>query len=308
MFVGIITGGNSKERPMTLKAAQDVQSILREAGIQTEIFELDNGRSLQEILSARIDLAFIIDSTFPLEPENVGLTVRFALIEAGIPYLGPSEQSFQLARDKSACRTLFLKNGIRIPKGFTISTAKPQTDLAGLSFPLILKPNTGASSIGIEVADNWQDFQTAFLRLRMLVDSIVVEEFLHGTEITVPVITRGNMLVALAPAEIEMTNSRFYDYETKVVTWSNNVYFPARLNEAETDEVRDIAIRCAKLIDTSACARVDMIISDGRPFVLEINSEPLLSRDDFVARCANASGIVYRELILSLLKHSTMPS
>lgn len=296
--LAILVGGTTQEQPGTMRAGRHIQEAI---GLlwNCSIFELDEIDSIQSVIKAGANSAIIVDSIFAHSDITLSLKLRHSLAEAGVTIIGASSEAFSIARDKFKSKQLFSEAGVASPRTFYFGDLA-QIRKHELVFPLIAKPNFGASSIGVNVLDQASDIEN-LQKTNPQIEDWLIEEFVPGREFTVAVVATPNEVIVLPPAEIEMTDSRFYDYRTKNETLSNNLYLPARLTKCQAKELEGVARSVISHFPPMALSRIDIILCDNRWHVIEINSEPLLSNDDFVARCARAYGWSYEKLLTTLL-------
>lgn len=267
--------------------------------LKSTVLELDDHTSITRVIASGADTALVIDSTFGNGDKSLPIELRELLNDAGVKLIGASKDAFILARDKLQSKKRFSQSGVNTPK--TLHYGKlSELPFEQFNFPVIAKPNFGASSINVHLVDDSSSLG-ALCMAHKDADDWLVEEFISGREFTVAVLTTAKETRVLPPAEIEMTDSVFYDFKTKNETLSNNLFLPARLSSDQVAELNTVVKTALLKFPLMAVCRFDVMLRQGIWYVLEVNSEPLLSNDDFVARCARVDGLSYEGLLQIIL-------
>jgi D-alanine-D-alanine ligase len=239
----------------------------------------------------------------------------------GTPYTGSNYLTLGLCLDKVHAKHILISNGLPTPAfKFFEERIDNLTDLGSLRFPLIVKPSREDGSIGIK-HDSVVDTKEQLIRkvnevLLNYNQPVVVEEFIAGREINVGILGRGEELIILPSSEIIFNlpkgHRNFLPYEAK---WEEDTHYytgtvpqcPAQIDEDMKVLLNELAKKAYKLFGLRDYGRVDFrISSDGRPFILEVNPNPDISKDAGLARMAKAHGFSYEDLIHSILLSSNM--
>jgi len=265
-------------------------------GLEAELISIDQVLRLPD--PREPVLVVLIDSM----PENgdwqIALEARMYLDELGIPVVGSSVHTLSVARDKIKTREVMELHQVPIPLGGLVSERGicPQ-------FPTVVKPRFGSASIGVqllEYGDHWTPHDDSDRS-----GGWVWESYVGNAELTVSVVRSGRDLVALPAIEIGLEGvSPIYDFNTKVVNESNTLHQPPRIAADLVRSAEDLAVRACIAVEVDFVARVDVRVdSDSRDlFVIDINAEPTMHSDDFVARSASAAGLSLHSLYLSWLR------
>jgi len=211
---------------------------------------------------------------------------------AGIAYTGAGVLASALGMDKTMFRKIMIAEGIAVPECFEI-TAK-------IKFPVVVKPSSQGSSVGVSIVRTKKDLAPALKKALKFGPQVMIEKYLSGLEVTCGVLGNENPM-ALPVVEIVPQNE-FFDYEAKYNEGKCREIVPARISEKLTKQVQNLAIRVYKAIDCRGFGRVDMIISEGKPYVLEINTIPGLTPMSLFPKAAAAAGLSYPQLLDRLIE------
>jgi D-alanine-D-alanine ligase len=296
--VGVLFGGRSAERDVSIMSGSGVLAALQSRGIDAHAFDPAE-RSLAELAAEKFDRVFIaLHGRFGEDGSLQG-----ALEQLGIPYTGSGVMSSAVGMDKITTKMIWLMHGLPTPKYATLDDS---TDLAGVAFelglPLIVKPPLEGSTIGITKVSAAQELLAAY-RLAAKFDEVVLaEEFVSGREFTVAVLGRGKSARALPIVEIVAPQGN-YDYQNKYFSDDTRYFCPADLDGATAAEMARIAVEAYRTLGCEGWGRVDVLLraSDNRPFLLEVNTSPGMTGHSLVPMAARAVGISYEDLCVEIL-------
>lgn len=296
--VGILMGGSSAEREISLKSGRAVARALEEAGHDTVRLDLGLAQDpADQLRRAGIDVAFLaLHGRFGEDGCVQGL-----LELLGIPYTGSGVLESALSMDKLKSKELFRLHNVPTPPYYVFS-ANPQRDVilethGSFGFPAMVKPRREGSSIGISRATDENSLVTAIQTASEHDSDVLIERFIRGQEITVGLLN-GRVLGALEVAPV----SGLYDYAAKYTPGMAEYHVPARLTAALYKNVLFLAERAADALGVSGAARVDMIVTEGQnEYVLEVNSLPGMTPTSLLPKIAEAAGYGFVELCESIL-------
>jgi D-alanine-D-alanine ligase len=302
--VGVLFGGRSAERDVSIMSGTGVLKALQGVGIDAHGFD-PGQRSLAELASEKFDRVFIALHGRYGEDGSI----QGALEQLGIAYTGSGVMASAVAMDKITTKKIWLMHGLPTPKYATIDPAS--VDLAKvaleLGLPLIVKPPLEGSTIGITKVTKAEELQAA-VELATGFDKVVLaEEFVTGRELTVTVLGQGASARALPIVEIVAPQGN-YDYQNKYFTDDTQYFCPAVLDEAATAEISRIAVEAYNAIGCEGWARLDVLLreSDKRPFLLEANTSPGMTGHSLVPMSARAVGISYEDLCVEILRSARL--
>jgi len=295
-IIGVLMGGLSKEREVSLRSGSAVLDALLLRGY--DAVPIDVGPDIAEVLKKKeIEVAFLaLHGRFGEDGCIQGL-----LEIQGIPYTGSSVLASALAMDKHLTKDIARQEGLPTPDSLFFDAHHEVLDafLAKfcLSFPLIVKPSREGSTIGITKAENARDLKNAILEAAKLDTRVLVEKFVKGREVTVPILNQE----ALPVLEV-VPKSGFYDYASKYTAGATTYICPAQLPVEQAQQVQDYSKRIYRRIGCEGAARADFIISeDGTPNFLEINTLPGMTATSLVPKSAAAAGISFEDLVEKIL-------
>lgn len=301
-------GGWSSERLISLRSGSAVIGGLKEAGCDPVPLDLKDSTTVrEEIERARLDVAFIaLHGHFG---EDGGIQALLDNLE--ICYTGSSAEASRRAMDKFQFRKIMTEAQIRMPAGINLrsESGKWKTESGDVfnfhyplstihyPFPWVVKPSIEGSSIGVSIVDSEQELSKAVENAALYSPSVMIEEYIKGTEITVGILQEQS----LPPVEI-IPKNRFYDYESKY-GGGTEYLIPARISDSQNSEAGKIGLAVHQWIGCRNFSRVDMILGkDGELYILEVNTIPGLTDKSLLPKAAAAAGISFRELCVKILE------
>ncbi len=299
--VGVLLGGLSSERDVSIRTGQAVLEALRQRGHDAVPVYVD--RDLDVALrDQHIDVAFI--ALHGRWGED-GSCVQACSRCSGIPYTGSGVLASALAMDKAKAKELFRLHNLPTPAYYTLigSDVDALEDRHGdFGMPCVVKPVREGSSVGVTICREAGELLPAVTQALAFDDEVLVERFITGREVSVAVL--GNR--ALGAVEIA-PRAGFYDYANKYTRGATDYFVPPRLSPERYRGVLAQALRAHLALGCSGATRVDMIVSDsGNEFVLEVNTVPGLTPTSLLPKIADAAGISFPELCVALLAGASL--
>lgn len=292
--IGVLMGGVSEERDISLMTGNDVLSALLESGYNA--VGIDAGPDVAcKLAEAGVDAVFIaLHGRYGEDG-----CVQGALEVMGIPYTGSGVLASALAMDKAAAKKVFQSNGISTP---AFSVVAPGWKLRGLKLPLIVKPAQQGSAIGVKVVRKRKELKGAIKSAAGFGSSAMVEEYIDGRELTVSILDDCVLpIIEILPKE------GFYDFRNKYTKGATDFVVPARLKKSVERRVVKEAVAAYNALGCRGAARVDLMLdTDETPYVLEVNTIPGLTELSLFPRAARAAGLGYRELIKRMLNGAAL--
>ncbi len=292
MKILVVCGGDSSEKEVSLKTGEAISNTLRANFDSVECFVCNDKRHcVRSIIEEKPDKVFI--ALHGSWGENGEL--QAALDMLGIPYTGSNFEASALAMNKFATKSIIKNLGIPSAKGVLIKNIE---DVEKLNcYPICLKPNKEGSSVGVEFADNKKQAKEKAKYLLERFSELIAEEKLVGKEMTATVM--GNEVFPI----IEIRPKKgFYDYKNKYTKGSTEYIVPAPLDERVEDLCRAVVKKTYDAIGCSGCARVDFILKNNVPYVLEVNTMPGMTQTSLVPKSAKAAGISFEELVKRMVE------
>lgn len=294
MNILVLYGGQSAEREVSLMSGREMAGALRESGHEVRL--LDFGReALETLLRDAPDVVFIALHGRLGEDG----TVQGLMELLGFPYVGSGVMASAIAIDKRMTKRVLAKEGVPVPRElFAVRSENldaaqlAKTAGAQLGWPLIVKPNREGSTIGLTLAHNPKEAQDGIAKALLHDAEILVEQYLAGMEVTVAVVGEGDTSWVLGTIEI-IPRAELYDYESKYTAGGSQHIIPARLAPHVQRQVEELALLAYRTIGCRDYARVDLIVCDNQPFVLEVNTLPGMTSTSLVPDAARAAGISF---------------
>ncbi|MFW6055545.1 MAG: D-alanine--D-alanine ligase family protein [Thermodesulfobacteriota bacterium] len=295
MRILLIAGGWSNEREVSLSGAKAIDQALQALGHSVCFF--DPALSFAQLPGTAKDFDFAFINLHG-SPGEDGL-IQAVLDQAGLPYQGSGPRESLLALNKAASKSLFEKASIATP-AWEFLPVRPQADWRpSLAFPFVLKPNSGGSSLNIHLIDSQAELDREMAPAFSRGDEILLEERIQGLEITCGVL-RDEPLppILIQPAD----DSAFFDYFSKYTPGAARETCPAPISRELTKTIQDLALAVHKLLGLSGYSRTDFILANDRPFVLEVNTLPGMTRTSLIPQEAAAHGYSFQDLIRILIE------
>ena len=296
--VGVLYGGKSAEREVSIMSGTGVHQALRSAGVDAHLF--DTGvRSLAELAEERFDRVFIaLHGRYGEDG-----TMQGALELLKVPYTGSGPLASALAMDKTMTKRIWMNEGLPTPR---FEVLDRQSDLlavaAKLGLPLIVKPPHEGSTIGVTKVEDGDAMRAAYELAAEYDEQVLAEAFVQGRELTVAILGSGAQARALPVVEIVAPEGN-YDYEHKYFTDDTRYLCPAPLPEDVTRRVQEISEAAYCALGCEGWGRVDVMLdADNQPYLLEVNTSPGMTGHSLVPMAAAASGMSYEALCVEILR------
>jgi D-alanine-D-alanine ligase len=310
--VAVLKGGRSLERQVSLKSGARVEESLRRLG--HEVTELDvDGELVNRLAADRPDVAFVV--LHGRDGEDG--TVQELLEVLGIPYTGSRVSACIRASDKVLAKHAMRDAGIPTPdffafsetafKGLGAAQALPAIS-SRLSFPLVIKPASQGSALGIKFARSASDVPTALVAAFSYDRKVLLERYVAGRELAISILEDSGRPWALPIVEAVPEQESFYDFESRYEIGRTRFVCPAELDAVLALKAQAIALDAFNLLGCSVFARVDLMLDaeTSELYVLEVNPIPGLTETSLLPQAADAAGIGFDDLIARILAAATV--
>ena len=295
----ILSGGISKERLISLDTGLQVANELKKNGYKVKISEPNNNLQ-KNIKNFKPGIIFnALHGQFGEDGYIQSLLDRYK-----IPYTHSGVLASAIAMDKEISKKIFLKNKINTPKYFTYSYDIKNVDLIKkikkkLKFPVVVKPLNEGSSVNVYICNEKNIFR--ILNSIKQYKKVMIEEFIGGREIQVAIM--GNKKLGA----IELKPKRkFYDYKAKYNSSAKTEHIiPVDLPKNKLNQVLSMSLKAHKLIGCKGVTRSDLKYENGKFYLLEINTQPGMTKLSLVPEIAAFKGISFIKLIEWILKDAT---
>ncbi|MDY0056120.1 MAG: D-alanine--D-alanine ligase [Methyloversatilis sp.] len=296
--VAVLFGGSSAEREISIMSGSAVLAALQEQGVDAHAFDPAE-RDLWELKRDGYDRAFIALHGRGGEDG----TIQGALECLGIPYTGSGVMASAIGMDKWRTKMVWLSAGLPTPRYKLLHAGSDFRAVANeLGLPLFVKPAREGSSVGATKVTRIEDLEGAYEKAARCDPLVLAEQFIAGRELTAPFL--GDMALPLIRIEAPQGN---YDYQNKYFSDDVQYHCPSGLDADLEQEIQDLVMRAARLIDCRGWGRADLMLGeDGRPWLLEINTSPGMTSHSLVPMAARAVGIEFGELCLRILESARL--
>lgn len=298
MKIGVIMGGVSSEREVSLQTGQEIIRHLDRS--RYDVVPLVIGQRsdlITQVQQTGIDLALLaLHGQYGEDG-----TVQGALETLGIPYTGSGILASSLCMNKQLSKQLLKVAGVNTPSGLCwqgMNEYDPQA-VEQLGYPVIVKPNSGGSSIGIQLVRNEHELLPAVQEAESLGEAILIEPYIQGSELTCSILD-GEVLPIIG---IQSAHSEWFDYRAKYEIGGAEekvIQLPPKIEQ----RVREAALTSYRQLQCKVYARVDMILREDMPYVLEVNTLPGMTANSLLPKSAAAAGINFSQLLDRIIMSS----
>lgn len=295
--IGVLMGGKSAEREVSLRSGMAVFNALKRRGYNA--VAIDVGPDICNLLKREgIEIAFLaLHGGYGEDGSIQGL-----LEVLGIPYTGSGVLASALAMDKEASKKIFLFHGIPVPPYVVFSEEEimrkgTDENLCPFSMPWVIKPSREGSSIGVSIVRRKEDIATAIGHVLPFGKKVIIEKFIEGKEIQVGIL-KDRIL-----GSIEVRPKReFYSYEAKYTPGLTDYISPPEIPGDDLKRVEELGLKAHIALGCKGATRVDTILSErGEVYVLEVNTIPGMTETSLLPKIAKLSNLDFDALIEEIL-------
>jgi D-alanine-D-alanine ligase len=312
--VAVVYGGRSGEHEVSLRSAESIIAKLNpERYVVHRYFVSPEGKWSPGPILPEPGANPNIDVVFPITHGTFGEdgTMQGLFELADLPYVGPGVLGSAVAMDKEHTKRVLRDAGVPIVDFLIQRREGLDADaiIATLGLPVFVKPANLGSSVGINKAKTRESLVAALEEAARFDPKVVIERAVIGREFECSVL--GNeTLAATFPCEI-LPEREFYDYEAKYILDTTRIEMPARLDAAQLDTIRQLAIDAVRALDCEGMSRVDFLLetATGRFYVNEVNTLPGFTSISMFPKMWEHSGLAYADLLdklidLALARHA----
>ena len=326
--IALLCGGISNEREVSFSSAKCVKTDLEESGHTVIMIDTKEPDFIKTLMDCEPDVAFIALHGKGGEDGSI----QGVLELMGIPYTGSGIEASAIAMDKLRSKLLFEAAGLMTPPAVILTSLDLETLYSNeneyatmddadnndeqssvsrtdidfeeaivgtlideIGLPCVVKPLYDGSSVGVSIVRTQDELQPALEKSFEVSSELLVETYIEGTEVTVPII--GNDEPDTLPVIEIIPANEFYDFESKYSEGGSRHIIPARLTPEQTDACEEAALVAHDIIGCRGFSRVDMVIDHtGIPWILEINTIPGMTATSLLPDSARVAGIPTPEL------------
>jgi len=301
--VAVLMGGTSSERDVSLRSGANVAEAFDRN--KYDVITVDFTGQLAPILALQGQVDVIYLALHGPGGEDGRIQGVLDLLQ--IPYTGAGVLGSALSMHKGMAKVLYASAGIPTPQGISLRAVAGDTQVAEqmqrvqaeVGLPCVVKPANEGSTFGVSIVRQDVELAPALEQAFRFDRDVVVEQFISGTEISVPVL--GTVHPRALP-EIEIVPaSGFYDYEMKYTPGATQEICPARISATARARAADYALRAHEVLCCKGVSRTDMIVSGDDAIVLETNTLPGMTNTSLLPLAAKVAGMDFPELIEFLI-------
>lgn len=301
--IGVLMGGESAEREVSLRTGQAACQALLRRGYNA--VAIDVGPSLaRELVEQKVEIAFLALHG----PGGEDGSIQGFLESIKMPYTGSGILASAVAMHKVMAKLVLKAHGLPVPAGAVVyrgdsPTANRFLRSCKLKLPVVVKPATQGSSIGVSIVRQPSQWNEALQLAHRYEREAVIEGYIPGHEVTVSILGGSEgPLVALPVVEIVAPHG-FYNFSAKYEKGKTQYLCPAPLSATVTRQLRELAIKAYQAVGCDGAVRVDFRVTPrGRPYVLEINTVPGMTETSLLPMAAAQAGIDYESLTERILQ------
>ena len=304
--VAVLKGGHSLERNVSLRSGAHAQEALTRLGHEVVAIDVD-AQLVARLREAEADAALIALHG----PDGEDGTMQALLEAIGVPYTGSGPAACMCATDKVLAKHLMRNAGIPTPdfhslressiKELGAADALPAVERS-LGFPLVVKPASQGSALGVKFARNGEELPGALVGAFSYDRKVLIERYVKGRDLAVSVLDGPGGPVPLPVVEAVPREEDFYDYESRYEIGMTTFVCPAELADDTTARAQELALEVYRLLGCRGVARVDLMLDEADElWVLETNVIPGMTETSLLPQAADAAGISFDELIARLL-------
>jgi D-alanine-D-alanine ligase len=287
--IGVLMGGYSTEKEISMKSGQAIEESLRRQGCRVVGISVERDVA-ERIRGEAIDLAVIA-----LHGRGGEDGAIQGLLEVlGVPYTGSGILASAIGMNKAMTKRLLQYYGLPTPEYTVLRSPDGIIDPpAGFQFPLVIKPASEGSTVGVSIVRGPRELVPALNEGFKYDSRVLLEEYIAGREITGGILDHEPLpLVEIIPKE------SFYDYRAKYTAGMTEYIVPAGLSSEQTEEIRQLALKVYEAVGCEGCARVDFRLTEkDQPYILEINTVPGMTETSLLPKAAQAAGMEYDALV-----------
>ena len=303
--VGVLLGGKSGERDISLMSGKGVLDALISKGVNAHAFD-PGQQAITELAAQKFDRVFIaLHGRYGEDGTMQGL-----LEQMNLPYTGSGVLASALAIDKQATKRLWSSFNLATPR-FAMLNANSdwQKIVQELGLPIIVKPAREGSSLGLSKVTKLEDLPAAYALAAKLDRDVMAEQCIIGEELTCPIVGDGENARALPVIKIVAPDSN-YDYHNKYFSDDTKYLCPTGLDLALEAKVQELALSAYSALGCKGWGRADVMIDSetNQPYLLEMNTAPGMTGHSLVPMAAKAAGVKYADLVLWLLSKAGVHS
>lgn len=291
--VGILMGGLSKERDISMRSGLAVYQGLQELGYNTA--PIDVGKDIVSVLKKeKVRVAFL--ALHGGSGENGAIQGLLEVLD--IPYTGSGILASALAMDKEASKKIFSYHGLHVAPYTVVRKKRPDYSRPAFGPPWVVKPASEGSSIGVAIVKEEAGLKPTVDKTFTYGDRVIIEQFIKGRELHIGLL--GDRV--LGGVEVRPT-LEFYNYEAKYTSGLTEYILPPEVDSSVYEKTKAMALQAHQGLGCSGATRADFIVDDsGTPYVLEVNTLPGMTTTSLLPKIAQSAGMGFGDLVQEMVR------
>lgn len=296
--IAVLAGGMSSEREVSIRSGKNCYNALKRLGYENAVLVIVDENIAQTLKEGRFDYAY--NALHGKYGEDGCIQGILEILK--IPYTGCGVMASAICMNKeytkrilSTCPEIPLIKSVFVRKGEDVAEKTKN-----LRYPLITKPVSEGSSFGMTKVNKPDELIQAYNEALKYNDDVLIEEFINGFFITVGVLEQDGKNFATEILEI-IPKTEWYDFEAKYTKGMSEFILPAQLDKDTTEHIKNISIKAHEAAGCRGVSRIDFMVSDNKPYFLEINTSPGMTETSDLPAQSAAMGIDYDSLVQLIL-------
>ncbi len=311
MTVAVLFGGTSSERAVSLETGKNIlKNLDRKKYILEPVVIGKNGKWKMQGKELEPPDALKLAEKRGVEVVFIALhgkygedgTIQGLLEFLDIPYTGSGVLASALAMDKIRSSELFVLHGFLVPKFSAFSKKNRKKIFWAGKFPVVVKPADGGSSVGVSIVKRKSELPNAIKKAFAVSEVIMLQEYIRGDEVACGVLDVGRKPLAFPPTQIIPQKREFFDYHAKYVPGASREVTPPELPKETIRKIQNAALLAHRVLGCSGLSRTDMIVKNGKIYLLETNTIPGMTETSLCPQAAKAAGISFPELLDKIIQ------
>ena len=293
MKIGILIGGDSSEREVSIASGRSIENACIALG--HEVVRLDPKDGLEKIKSLLLKVDLVFNGLHGGDGEN-GKISKY-LEDLGVLFTGSDSISSEICMNKDKAKRIAANNNVLTPEWVLVTNEALSGNIGQLNFPIVVKPNDQGSTLGLSIINSKSQLKGAFKVANSFASSVMYEQHIQGREITCSIV--GN--IAYPIVEI-IPKHEIYDYECKYTKGMSKYICPAEINKNISSKIKEISLKIHKLLGCRHYSRVDFLLDrNNDPWFLEINTLPGMTETSLLPKSLESAGVNFNQIIEKII-------
>ena len=293
MKIGILIGGDSSEREVSIASGRSIENACIALG--HEVVRIDPKDGLEKIKSLLLKVDLVFNGLHGGDGEN-GKISKY-LEDLGVVFTGSDSVSSEICMNKDKAKRIASNNNVLTPEWVLVTNEALSGNIGQLNFPIVVKPNDQGSTLGLSIINSKSQLKGAFKVANSFASSVMYEQHIQGREITCSIV--GN--IAYPIVEI-IPKHEIYDYECKYTKGMSKYICPAEINKNISSKIKEISLKIHKLLGCRHYSRVDFLLDrNNDPWFLEINTLPGMTETSLLPKSLESAGVNFNQIIEKII-------